>query len=59
MQIGIDSFGAVIPDPVTGLTVSALQRINNLLDVRWRSLRAEKNKPSPPPAPPEPRGYSH
>src|SRR5246127_250372 len=32
MQIGVDSFGAVISDPATGLTVSALQRMNNLLD---------------------------
>jgi hypothetical protein len=32
MQIGIDSFGAVISDPATGLTVSALQRMDNLLD---------------------------
>jgi probable LLM family oxidoreductase len=32
MQIGVDSFGAVISDPATGLTVSALQRIDNLLD---------------------------
>jgi hypothetical protein len=32
MQIGVDSFGAVIFDPATGLTVSALQRMDNLLD---------------------------
>jgi hypothetical protein len=32
MQIGVDSFGAVIADPATGLTVSALQRMDNLLD---------------------------
>src|SRR3984893_14603618 len=32
MQIGIDSFGAVISDPATGLTVSPLQRMDNLLD---------------------------
>src|SRR6201987_911295 len=32
LQIGVDSFGAVISDPATGLTVSALQRIDNLLD---------------------------
>src|SRR5438128_8594698 len=32
MQIGVDSFGAVISDPTTGLTVSALQRMDNLLD---------------------------
>ncbi len=32
MQIGIDSFGAVISDPATGLTVSAPQRMDNLLD---------------------------
>ena len=31
MQIGVDSFGAVISDPDTGLTVSALQRMDNLL----------------------------
>jgi probable LLM family oxidoreductase len=32
MQIGVDSFGAVISDPATRLTVSALQRMDNLLD---------------------------
>jgi probable LLM family oxidoreductase len=32
MQIGVDSFGAVISDPATGLTISPVQRINNLLD---------------------------
>src|ERR1700676_5214741 len=32
MQIGVDSFGAVISDPATGLTVSPLQRMHNLLD---------------------------
>jgi len=32
MQIGVDSFGAVISDPAIGLTVSALQRMDNLLD---------------------------
>src|ERR1700747_2964295 len=32
MEIGVDSFGAVISDPVTGLTVSAVQRMDNLLD---------------------------
>src|SRR5580698_667689 len=32
MQIGVDSFGAVISDPATGLTVSARQRMDNLLD---------------------------
>ena len=32
MQIGVDSFGAVISDPATGLTVSPLQRMDNLLD---------------------------
>jgi probable LLM family oxidoreductase len=32
MQIGVDSFGAVISDPATGVTVSALQRMDNLLD---------------------------
>jgi probable LLM family oxidoreductase len=32
MEIGVDSFGAVISDPATGLTVSALQRMENLLD---------------------------
>src|ERR1700723_2229796 len=31
MHIGVDSFGAVISDPATGLTVSALQRMDNLL----------------------------
>src|SRR6202051_921632 len=32
MQIGVDSFGAVIYDPATGVTVSHLQRMANLLD---------------------------
>src|SRR5467141_3810710 len=32
MQIGVDSFGAVISDPATGLTLSAVQRMDNLLD---------------------------
>src|SRR5882672_525833 len=32
MQIGIDSFGAVISDPVTGLTLSPVQRMQNLLE---------------------------
>jgi len=32
VQIGVDSFGAVISEPATGLTVSALQRMDNLLD---------------------------
>src|ERR1700739_3105298 len=32
MQIGVDSFGAVISDPAAGLTVSARQRMDNLLD---------------------------
>src|SRR6201981_1866726 len=32
MQIGVDSFGAVISESATGLSVSALQRMDNLLD---------------------------
>ncbi len=32
MQIGVDSFGAVISDPATGLTISPAQRMDNLLD---------------------------
>jgi probable LLM family oxidoreductase len=32
MQIGIDSFGAVISDPATGLSLSPVQRMQNLLD---------------------------
>src|SRR6266849_6042017 len=32
MQIGVDSFGAVISDPATGLTISPVQRMDNLLD---------------------------
>jgi probable LLM family oxidoreductase len=32
MQIGIDSFGAVISDPATGLTLSPGQRMENLLE---------------------------
>jgi probable LLM family oxidoreductase len=32
MQIGIDSFAAAAPDPVTGYTVSPVERITNLLE---------------------------
>src|SRR6202167_5967595 len=32
MQIGIDSFAAAISDPVTGLTISPAQRMQNLLE---------------------------
>jgi probable LLM family oxidoreductase len=32
MQIGIDSFGAVISDPATGLRLSPVQRMQNLLE---------------------------
>src|SRR5258706_8947870 len=32
MQIGIDSFGAVISDPVTGLRLSPVERMQNLLE---------------------------
>src|SRR5690348_6807215 len=32
MQIGIDSFGAVISEPATGLTLSPVQRMENLLE---------------------------
>src|SRR6202165_4539995 len=32
MQIGVDSFGAVISDPATGISLSAVQRIQNLLE---------------------------
>jgi probable LLM family oxidoreductase len=32
MQIGIDSFGAVISDPATGVTLSPVQRMDNLLE---------------------------
>ncbi len=32
MQIGVDSFGAVISDPATGLALSPLRRMDNLLD---------------------------
>jgi probable LLM family oxidoreductase len=32
MQMGVDSFGAVISDPATGLTLSPVQRMDNLLD---------------------------
>lgn len=31
MEIGIDSFAATIPDPKTGQTMSATQRIDSLL----------------------------
>src|SRR5271154_414199 len=32
MQIGIDSFAALVPDPITGTTVTAQQRIAHLLE---------------------------
>jgi len=32
MQIGVDSFGAVISDPALGITLSPVQRIENLLE---------------------------
>jgi probable LLM family oxidoreductase len=32
MQIGIDSFAALVPDPITGITVTAQQRIAQLLE---------------------------
>ena len=32
MEIGVDSFGAVISDPSTGLSISAVQRLENLLE---------------------------
>src|SRR5437879_2649522 len=32
MQIGVDSFAAVISEPATGLTLSPVQRIGNLLE---------------------------
>src|SRR5690349_14349366 len=32
MQIGIDSFGAVISDPATGVPLSPVQRMDNLLE---------------------------
>ena len=32
MQIGVDSFGAVISDPAMGLTISSVQRMQNLLE---------------------------
>jgi len=32
MQIGVDSFAAVISDPATGLTLSPVQRMQNLLE---------------------------
>ena len=32
MQIGIDSFAAVISDPATGLSLSPVQRMQNLLE---------------------------
>ena len=30
MQIGVDSFAAAISDPATGLTISPVQRMQNL-----------------------------
>jgi len=32
MQIGVDSFGAVISDPATGISLSAVQRMQNLVE---------------------------
>ncbi len=32
MQIGVDSFAAAISDPATGLTISSVQRMRNLLE---------------------------
>ncbi len=32
MQIGIDSFAALVPDPLTGYIVSAAERMNHLLE---------------------------
>jgi alkanesulfonate monooxygenase SsuD/methylene tetrahydromethanopterin reductase-like flavin-dependent oxidoreductase (luciferase family) len=32
MQIGVDSFGAVISDPATGLTISSVQRMQSPLE---------------------------
>ena len=32
MQIGVDSFGAVISEPTTGIKLSPVQRIENLLE---------------------------
>ena len=32
MKIGIDSFAALVPDPLTGATPTAAERMNNLLD---------------------------
>jgi len=32
MQIGVDSFGAVISDPATGVSISPVQRMDNLLE---------------------------
>ena len=31
MEVGVDSFGAVISDSATGITVSAVQGMENLL----------------------------
>jgi probable LLM family oxidoreductase len=32
MQIGVDSFAALVPDPITGVTVSAEERMSHLLE---------------------------
>jgi alkanesulfonate monooxygenase SsuD/methylene tetrahydromethanopterin reductase-like flavin-dependent oxidoreductase (luciferase family) len=32
MEIGVDSFGAVISDPATGITLSPVHRVDNLLE---------------------------
>lgn len=40
MQIGIDSFVATAPDPVTGATISASERLGNLLEEIERADQA-------------------
>ena len=32
MQIGVDSFGAIISDPATGLSITPVRRLENLLE---------------------------
>ncbi|MCU1299887.1 MAG: Luciferase [Candidatus Sulfotelmatobacter sp.] len=48
MQIGIDSFGAVISDPATGLTLSPGERMDNLLDeIVLADQKSAKNAAGP------------
>jgi hypothetical protein len=48
MQIGIDSFEAVISDLATGLTLSPVERMDNLLDeIVLADQKSAKNAAGP------------